>query len=118
MPSPKTNDNFTKIDAEGNSEDEAPTPPPEEELQIPAPILKDLPQKAKEERHHIFEPPPQPPSREVSMMATAAQPTNAEKLKTLFFGCFLCCRPTGNIRSQMEESNVNTGKGMKYEIRG
>jgi len=96
MPGPKNadNDDFTKIDENGDSEqDDTPTPPPE--LATPP---------------DIFE----PPSRDISMVATYQSRKATDKIKSLLFGCIFCCRPSGSMQTPIEESGTKK-KGLKHE---
>lgn len=85
-------DDFTKVNAEGESEeDESRTPP------LPAD-------------------PPLQESTDISVMATVIQSNSTDKIKSLFFGCFCCYTPPSTVRAQERENNLNHSKGIKHEI--
>lgn len=111
MPAPETekeDDDFVEVNEKDYNK--TPTPPPPED----PPLQKTLEEPQSLERHNIFEPPQQPPSRDISMVATVPQPDKIDKIKSLFFSCLFCCRPSGNIKAPKEESNSNK-KGLRYE---
>ncbi len=97
-------ENFTIIDADGNSEEcENPTPPPPAQAQI------------KEEENikavDILETPSIPvPLPE----ALPSQLKNSDSIKALLFGCLFCCKAETNHSVGVEIDNYNQ-KGVRYE---